>query len=499
MPTTADASRSLVARLKAAQRLPSPPGVALRVIELCRRDDTDSRQIGLAIDADPVLTARLLRYANSPLAGIAKHVTSAEQAIRFLGFRNVQVIALGFALAPGRQLPQCPRFNLAQFWTQTIVRAAVAKRLAQALPGVDHLEVFTAGLLGGLGRLTLVSGMPQDYNQVLDAVERGADLCEAEVAQFGTHHASFGGAMLEDWRLPAMLVESVRWQVEPDAAPQDYRTAAKVCHLAGRLAPLFLADAVIEDSERENLRGMVESLTRFDEARWAEISQKVVADTQELRKILEAPGADQVCEAQLFGEAHKLATRLAMNEQMARRQMMEDQAQLLQQASSDALTGLANRAKFNAFLNETLSAARRGQRRFALIFFDLDNFKTINDTLGHPAGDRALIEVAEVVQQLLREGDLFARFGGDEFAIVAAEADRAQACRIAQRINSSVAELRIEGNGKVLPVTVSVGIATYPRPNSAIDAAGLLEAADQELYRSKRGGRNRWSCTDEAA
>lgn len=499
MTRTTDQARAVVARLKSAQRLPSPPGVALRVIELCRRDDTDSRQIGGVIDADPVLTARLLRYANSPLAGIATRVTSSEQAIRFLGFRNVQVIALGFSLASGRTAPRCPRFDLREFWATTVVRAVLARRMAEYAPVCDPVEAFTAGLLSGLGRLALAIGVPEEYDRALAAASLGAPLREAEIACMGVDHADFGSAMLEDWRLPSSLVDAVRCQFDPSSAPDNHRGLAHACHRALRLAPLLLGGAAAQPSQTEALARVIEVELALAPPAWVELSGRVAAEARELSGILDVDAAGSISEATIFAEAHRLATRLAMSEQADRQRLMEDQAQLLHRASSDALTGLANRAKFDLFLEETVAAARRGRRRFALILFDLDDFKSINDTLGHPAGDRALREVSRVVREHLREGDLFARLGGDEFAIVAAEADRAQACRIAQRINIGVASLRIEAAGHSMPVTVSVGIATYPRPGDVTDAVGLLEAADRELYRSKRGGRNRWSCTEEAA
>jgi len=160
----------------------------------------------------------------------------------------------------------------------------------------------------------------------------------------------------------------------------------------------------------------------------------------------------------------------------------EEHERLLYLAGHDSLTGAANRASFHAELS---AAIGRGETNIAVGYCDLDGFKQVNDRLGHAIGDDLLVEVADRIRGQLRTGDVFARFGGDEFTILwrnVASADVARS--VAQRVVDAVGEeMRI--GGEKLEVGVSIGIVLGERGSSADD---LLRAADAALYRSKREG-----------
>jgi diguanylate cyclase (GGDEF)-like protein len=151
-------------------------------------------------------------------------------------------------------------------------------------------------------------------------------------------------------------------------------------------------------------------------------------------------------------------------------------------AGSDALTGLPNRRHFEETLERELSRAVRTEEPVNLLMLDIDHFKKINDTYGHQTGDAVLCAVGMKLHETVRIADVVARYGGEEFAIVMPNAHTQDAVRLAERILLAVAELEI-------PVTASIGIATYLR--HAIDARGMVDAADRALYESKRTGRNR--------
>jgi diguanylate cyclase (GGDEF)-like protein/PAS domain S-box-containing protein len=158
-------------------------------------------------------------------------------------------------------------------------------------------------------------------------------------------------------------------------------------------------------------------------------------------------------------------------------------------AHHDALTGLANRAALTQKIEEAAARQRRRGEPFSVLLLDLDRFKQVNDTLGHPAGDTLLTEVAGRLTGLLRETDLLARLGGDEFAIIqAGEADqRAAASGLAARIIEAFGQpFEIEGGD--IGIGTSIGIALAPE--HATGADNLLKMADLALYRAKSGGRN---------
>lgn len=160
-------------------------------------------------------------------------------------------------------------------------------------------------------------------------------------------------------------------------------------------------------------------------------------------------------------------------------------------AERDALTGLANRSRFNAELERLIGHAQRdpGQRG-ALLYFDLDEFKTINDTFGHRAGDNVLVRTADAVGRLVRSDEVFARLGGDEFAIIAPGADQAGAQALAERVVRALTGLHFDFDGRRFALTISLGIALLP--DHAQDAETLVAHADAAMYQAKRSGKNCW-------
>lgn len=169
----------------------------------------------------------------------------------------------------------------------------------------------------------------------------------------------------------------------------------------------------------------------------------------------------------------------------------EVQQRLLELSETDALTGLYNRRKLIETLNDRLAAFQRDQIQTSVLVFDIDHFKRLNDELGHNAGDVALVEIARLCRQHLRQSDVIARFGGDEFVVVMPGAQRADALEIAERLRKHVPItlqeiLRYE-------TTISGGVSEFGQPDRS--SGDILTRADDGLYQSKRAGRNRVSAS----
>ena len=163
---------------------------------------------------------------------------------------------------------------------------------------------------------------------------------------------------------------------------------------------------------------------------------------------------------------------------------------LAELAWRDELTGLSNRRHFEEALAEEWARAQRARTPLALVLVDIDHFKALNDTLGHTAGDRALQAVARVIEQCARRpGDVAARYGGDEFAVLLPGGRAAHVHALAEEIRAMVEALALPHPRHPLDhVTVSVGVTALV-PADAADSA-LVDAADRALYRAKAGGRN---------
>jgi diguanylate cyclase (GGDEF)-like protein len=158
-------------------------------------------------------------------------------------------------------------------------------------------------------------------------------------------------------------------------------------------------------------------------------------------------------------------------------------------AMRDGLTGLYNRRAFDERLRHALGYADRQRGALGLVLLDIDHFKRLNDTFGHPAGDAVLRHTARVVEDHLRRADEAARFGGEEFALILPGTDEAGTVRLAERVRGAVEKAQLVFEGARLAVTVSLGVAVWPSDGK--DEEALVAAADRALYAAKEAGRNR--------
>lgn len=169
-----------------------------------------------------------------------------------------------------------------------------------------------------------------------------------------------------------------------------------------------------------------------------------------------------------------------------------------QMAITDALTGLYNRRYFEKVLPQELERARRYSQPFSILLIDADNFKKVNDTFGHPMGDRVLATIGQTIKKSLRTVDFAFRYGGEEFVVILPEADIKSARKAAERIRvRAIADSRkVLRSDMTEPVTVSIGISSYPR--DAADGNALVAVADRLLYQAKGAGKNRILVREES-
>ncbi|MEA5078219.1 MAG: GGDEF domain-containing protein [Anaerolineaceae bacterium] len=172
--------------------------------------------------------------------------------------------------------------------------------------------------------------------------------------------------------------------------------------------------------------------------------------------------------------------------------------ELREQALHDSLTGLPNRRHLDEILPHEILRAERNKESLSIIFADVDHFKVINDTYGHPVGDQILVEVAQLLQRELRRSDYIYRYGGDEFVLVLLGSNIESSRKRAEQIREKCAKIVINDEGNHLGVSMSFGIATYPVHGKSLQ--DIIIKADQALYDAKRLGRNQvrvWESNSE--
>jgi diguanylate cyclase (GGDEF)-like protein len=154
----------------------------------------------------------------------------------------------------------------------------------------------------------------------------------------------------------------------------------------------------------------------------------------------------------------------------------------------DSLTGLLNRQSFDEALKSEMNRAKRHNKELSILFFDIDDFKKINDSLGHQAGDEALKKVAEIISVEKRAEDIAARYGGEEMVVILPETGKMNALVLGERIRQKVEKMKMKYKGQTIRLTISGGLAAFPI--NAASSANLLKCADSALYRAKGSGKN---------
>lgn len=174
------------------------------------------------------------------------------------------------------------------------------------------------------------------------------------------------------------------------------------------------------------------------------------------------------------------------------KRVSSDNRSLARHATRDALTGLRNRRSLDGHIRQWAAWAARYRHPLGVALVDVDEFKSINDTFGHEAGDRALAAVANVLADTVRASDLVARYGGDEFVVLAPESGEQDMSTLSERIVAAVRQIRLEASdGRIITPTVSTGAAVLlPDGGSPLSIEDALSLADQSLYAAKLGGRD---------
>jgi two-component system cell cycle response regulator len=165
------------------------------------------------------------------------------------------------------------------------------------------------------------------------------------------------------------------------------------------------------------------------------------------------------------------------------------QRHMYESALRDGLTKAFNKKYFLDRIESEFRFARRHRVPLSVILFDIDHFKKINDTSGHLAGDQVLAALSRKVAETIRAEDVFARYGGEEFAVICRAIEMNGAAAFAERLRSAVEKTEFPFAGKIIPVTVSLGVAGLPQVDTS-EPMGLVSAADEALYQAKRSGRN---------
>jgi diguanylate cyclase (GGDEF)-like protein len=489
--------------LKDDVRLPSPPAIAARILEIVKREDFTFRQLAAIIQSDPALAARILRLANSGFYSLPKKVSNIDTAVAVLGLNTLKNIALSFIISEAFDDTR-GRFDFDRFWRRSIT-AAVAGELIATAVHFKNDETFISTLLQDIGVAAMFVCRGEEYVKVLeDKALTGLPISKVERQAFGFDHQEAGAWLLQNWGLPESVYLPIRYHHDPESAPPHLTNLCNIVRASDRLAAIYYGS-----NQARNVRSATEMLSKkfgLPEGQAAELIDAVAEKSIAILSQFEVEPGNIRPFSQILQEANEELSRLNLSYQMlvlehkeakekAERLALELKAandRLRDLAFRDGLTDLYNHRYFQEAIAREVTRADRYQRPFCLVMFDLDNFKRINDTWGHQRGDLVLQMVAQEIKRNTRKSDLIARYGGEEFAMILHEAKLPGALSRAEVCRAAIAAAQIQADGFVIRTTISAGVAVYD-PAQPIGKDQLLAAADQALYRSKRAGRNRVS------
>lgn len=684
--------------------LPSPGGVVQRVLQLLGQDKATIPLIGQALGADPVMTGRVIRLANSAVYGGCLPAVTLAEAMQRIGLNALRQVLISFALVDRYRDGSCRGFDYATFWAQALATGIVARRLASLKRLPAPSEAFTVGLLARVGELALASLHPDSYGLVHAELEGASPerIAATENQHFGNDRYQLAEHLMHAWQLPDAMATAVRAAAAPAAsgllphamamrmarlleiavgigrlfetrdppAPGTVAALRTLCE-AARISPDELSrelpelaaewrdwavalDLVLRGSAPDNLdppqeaeiipfpgvtvltapvlsdsdaasaahasapaprpsasgsagsvhplapapagsprsKAFVDAVRRIQRMQSLDclpgepayplrivLAQLLGASRDSLAELLGSQGhrvlaADTgnaalslviretpqvvICDLALrdmdaltflhclrnqrsgrelyvvaaaprdqvgaleaaFGagaddflglpaRSSELLARLRAARRFVdlQERWRADQAELRRLASDlatmnarlegmvdiDELTGMPNRRRASECLIEAVARAEDGGQPLSIFLLDLDNFRRVNETWGTEIGDEVLRQAARVLQSCARAEDVVARFGGEEFLVIAPGTAAPAAAALAERLRLGVGRLRVQAPGEEIAPTLSIGASVYDPVGSRRRRTpeGLLHLADEALFRAKDTGRNR--------
>ncbi len=475
--------------------LPSLPAVAMKIIEASKTPDIGLQQVADIIASDPAISVKLLKIANSPLYSQRRTLNNLREALTLLGFNATLTIALSFTLM------QSLAKNAAheKYWKRSILAASIARILGKMLKVGAIEDLFLASLLQDIGILVFQCLDASPYDSNSDRVLSHQERIQLEEDMLGIDHALVGAWLIQSWNLPDYLVQSVLYSHSlnrPGEQSRQQELFHYCLHLSGSMADIWL-----EDNPGEALLSILDvarTILNLDNEGFNQLIVDIDALVPEICTMFDIELLDNNKREQVVNEAREIL----LERNLASIKQAEDdrnyianitsRVEQIEKASQlDHLTGIYNRQHIDSLLELEFSEALKNSWPLSLAFIDIDNFKEINDSYGHLAGDEILKNISRFFADNIRETDKLARYGGDEFLLMLPGSSNDAAETILKRLLQLFQqEVYLQVKGENIQAGVSIGLASHGDVHKFDDLKGLMSAADDALYRAKEKGKN---------
>lgn len=495
-----------LARVLKSDSLPTLHPVAAKLIEITSKEETTIAEIAKLIARDMSLSTKILKLANSAFYNFPSQISTINQAVSIIGINAVRSLVLSFTFL-NIQATRQETFNYETFWEQSLATAVAARLIMGCLNSSDPEEIFIAGMLQNIGEMIIARTLPAQYAEIQEkATSTGAEHIEIERLVLGIDHAEIGYEITRQWHFPPVLITPIRYHHDPmlySGEDQALGRKIAVVHLAGLMTGILFSDKPRECHRQ--FKEKAGSMLGFDEGAVTRVLDKVHVELYEIANFFQfkinkpRPVEDILLEANAalsvlnltYEQLNKELITAKVELQKITRELAEKNRHLEQLANIDGLTEVYNHRYFQTSLDRELNRAIRHATPLCLILADVDNFKKLNDSFGHPTGDFILKELCRLWSGLIREYDLLARYGGEEFVFILPETTLDEAVAVAEKLRSAVAAQVFDAEHRQHRMTVSFGVAHFPPAPEAMTKADLIDAADKALLIAKKKGRNR--------
>lgn len=491
----------LIAQLGNCATLPTPPTIALRVLELAKSPECHLDEVAQTLSFDPALASKVLRVANSALYRRRSEANTLKRAIATIGLNGTITLALGFSLTNRLHEQKYEHFDLNNYWRRSVIAAVAASTLGAHLELTCREELFLGGLLKDIGIIAIVHVFPEIYKGAsIYSLDRN-DLVELERSALDADHTTAGAWLLKHWGLPDYLVQLVACSHDPKIIelPSELETMAKCVTVSGYIADYFLATGGDLDPKAECAENAAAHWLGINGSHYQSVLERIAASLPDVASLFEISELDSATASEIVNHSKEI---LVMRNLQALAELEEtksnaetitsDNRILRAQATTDHLTGLINRRRFDEMIEADFARSTAKRIPLSIAFLDVDHFKQVNDSLGHQGGDQVLRLIAETLTDCVRERGYVARYGGEEFLVAMPGLGASMAEEVAERMLGEFRSREFVINGKeAIKITCSIGIACHMDGFQYTSTAALLRDSDRALYQSKNGGRNR--------
>lgn len=473
--------------------------VASRIVQEALRPDVSVADLGTLAQSDPGFATRVLSTVNSAAFGFTRKVADVRHACTLLGIRGLRNVGLALVLTDMIPTGDGGRVLLGNSLRRAVAARLIATHLGEHAPD----EYFTLGLFL---EVAILARARDNLDSAVDIARMpAAHRIVGERAAGLPSHAASGEAVAASCGLPPAFAQAIATHHQESPPPGRW---GSVAWAAERVASIWEGGAVA--AARDGALWALDAIGLPPDA-----AQDVLNQVPELvkqaatafhRELLDEPSVEQLVldanrtlvemNASYEALVRRLESTVAEREQLAE-QLRCANLQLTQLAATDGLTLLPNRRAFEEELARMLAHADRNVGAMGVALVDIDFFKHVNDTWGHAAGDCVLRGVADLLKQCVRASDMAARWGGEEFALILTGASLEGARIVAERVRARIQATPIETSFGVISVTASIGVSVVKGPGCKEASTRLMHEADQALYESKRGGRNKVSVHPE--